>query len=494
MELFQSIHPTEPDAAAKYRIRDRKSWTEVFDPLEAAKVKYYQTKGFKGGVRKIHRKSGDNVQPLIGVTKALPDIDMVTPVLGVVQVLVTEHQITSSRLPSTPPSQEACLGYIQPRGISTKDYTKLGGSQSHSEALTTEANDSDKYMSSNTAKRVVQATHQSEKRILQSVHSERTLILTLFQELHDNLARKQTAENTAMFNMIQRHLSHLITPMPPPSSTPPPMHRPAPTSGAMVTSAQLLDVINIPNLSAIDMHTIQERRNDLIPRHKQAKTEHIMNTTEFRSWLMSAASSQLLVHGDFDPRPVSGTTHFCTTLIKHIAEHPRHLSLNFFCGQHLEPCNPHSGGRAMIQMFLCQLLNQCDFGPQYQVNQELELIRASDVKELYRMFESLFRRIDPSLCVFCIIDGVVFYERDEFLQDLGDVIPMIVKLSAEHDTHMPILKFLIASPTKTSVVRRLFTDDQIFSMTTMSEYIEDPSPMRVERRLKEEESGSSFGL
>ncbi|KAI6301408.1 hypothetical protein ACKVV1_008932 [Pyricularia oryzae] len=192
--------------------------------------------------------------------------------------------------------------------------------------------------------------------------------------------------------------------------------------------------------------------------------------------------------------PESGTTHFCTKLIEHIAEHPRHLSLNFFCGQHLEPCNPHSGGRAMIQTFLCQLLNQCDFGPQYQVNQELELIRAGDVKELYRMFESLFRRADPSLCVFCIIDGVVFYERDEFLQDLGDVVLMIVKLSAEHDTHMPILKVLIASPTKTSVVRRLFTDDQIFSMTTMSEYIEDPSPMRVERRLKEEESGSSFGL
>ncbi|KAI6542410.1 hypothetical protein MCOR12_000085 [Pyricularia oryzae] len=482
------MHPTEPDAAAKYRIRDRNSWTEVFDQLEAAKVQYYQTKGFKGGFSKIYRKSGDNVQPLIGVAKALPDIDMVTPVLGVVQAAKHAAQVRQAMsgafdgiepmfsqielfLKTYPGDeniklasialiavtfhvvdQEACLGYIQPRGISTKDYTKLGGSQSHSEALTTEANDSDKYMSSNTAKRVVQATHQSEKRILQSVHSERTLILTLFQELHDNLARKQTAENTAMFNMIQRHLSHLITPMPPPSSTPPPMHRPAPTSGAMVTSAQLLDVINIPNLSAIDMHTIQERRNDLIPRHKQAKTEHIMNTTEFRSWLMSAASSQLLVHGDFDPRPVSGTTHFCTTLIKHIAEHPRHLSLNFFCGQHLEPCNPHSGGRAMIQMFLCQLLNQCDFGPQYQVNQELELIRASDVKELYRMFESLFRRIDPSLCVFCIIDGVVFYERDEFLQDLGDVIPMIVKLSAEHDTHMPILKFLIASPTKTSVV------------------------------------------
>ncbi|KAI6321920.1 hypothetical protein MCOR34_002392 [Pyricularia oryzae] len=148
----------------------------------------------------------------------------------------------------------------------------------------------------------------------------------------------------------------------------------------------------------------------------------------------------------------SGTTHFCTKLIEHIAEHPRHMSLNFFCGQHLEPCNPHSGGLAMVQTFLCQLLNQCDFGPQYQVNQELELIRAGDVKKLYRMFESLFSRIDASLCVFCIIDGVVFYERDEFLQDLGDVIPMIVKLSAEHDTHMPILKFLIASPTKTSVV------------------------------------------
>ncbi|KAI6454179.1 hypothetical protein MCOR22_000210 [Pyricularia oryzae] len=315
MERFQSMHPTDPDAAAKYRIRDRKSWTEVFDQLEAAKVQCYQTKGFKGGFRKIYRKSGDHVQPCLGAAKHAAQV----------------HQVMSGAFDGIEP---------------------------------------------------------------------------MFSQIELFLKTYPGDENIKQASIA---------------------------------------------LIAVNFHAVE-------------------------------CPSE------------SGTTHFCTKLIEHIAEHPRHMSLNFFCGQHLEPCNPHSGGLAMVQTFLCQLLNQCDFGPQYQVNQELELIRAGDVKKLYRMFESLFSRIDASLCVFCIIDGVVFYERDEFLQDLGDVIPMIVKLSAEHDTHMPILKFLIASPTKTSVVRRLFTDDQIFSMTTMSEYIEDPSPMRVERRLKEEESGSSFGL
>ncbi|TLS26548.1 hypothetical protein PpBr36_05492 [Pyricularia pennisetigena] len=534
MDRFQMMHPVEPDAVAKYRIRDRKSWTEVFDQLEAAKVQYYQTKGFKGGFRKIYRKSGDNVQPLIGVAKALPDIDMVTPVLGITYFQAAKQaaqvrQAMSGAFDGIEPmfsqielflkiypgdenikrasveliavtfhAVECVIGFFVKstctRSASSSPCKSLEAVKTHSEALTTEANNSDKYMSSNIVKRVVQATHQSEKRILQTVHSERTMILTLFQELHDNLARKQTAENAAMFNMVQHHLSQFITSMAPPTSTPPPPIRwPAvSTSGALVTSEQLLGLMNIPNWSAIDLHAIEERRNDLIPKEQQAKAEHIINTTEFRRWLTSAASSQLLVHGNFDPRPMSGTTHFCATLIRHIAEHPRHISLNFFCGQHLEP-DSHAGGRAMIQTFICQLLSQYNFDPQYKVDQNLELIKAGDVKELFKLFDFLFRGIDPSLCVFCIIDSVVFYERDEFLRDLGDVIPMLVKLSAErlHDASMPVFKVLIASPIKTEVVRRLFVDEQILSMATMAEHIEDPSQMRVERRLKEESSFSS---
>lgn len=550
MAQFEKTHPAEPEAVAKYRIRDRKAWAEVYDQLETAKSQYYQTKGFKGGFRKIYRKTGDHVQPIIGVTKALPDIDMVTPVLGVVQLLLeaAKHaaqvrqamsgafddietmfsqvelflkiypgdqnikKASVTLIAVTFRAVECVIGFFvkstfkrfMSATFNLEEYQQkitqsLEAVKTQSQALITEADNSDKYSSSKTLPTLLQESRQSEQRIVQTVHNERTLVLNLFQELQENLARNQVAHNSAVFNMVQYHLSRIMTPTPP-SDSPPSSASSMPalqsTSGTLVTSGQLLGLINIPNLSAIDMQTIKERQNDLIPKKQRAKAEHILNTPQFRHWLPSAASSQLLIHGDFTPpRPLSGTTHFCAILINYLAEHPQHISLNFFCGQHTESLEPSTGGRAMIQTFLCQLLSQYNFGPEYPVDQNLELIRAGDIGELCRLFESLFRRVDPGMCVFCIVDGILFYERSEFMQDAGVVVSMLLRLSAERQRgDVPVSKVLIASPTSTILTRQLFAEEQILSMAAMSEHSEDPSRMRLERRLREEDSGSSFGL
>lgn len=92
MMKFTRRHTFEPlEITEKKRgIRDKRDWTGVFDQLDAVKQEYSQVdKGFKARYRKVYRKFADHIAPsLLGVVDLVPNNEYVSPVLGVVQVLL----------------------------------------------------------------------------------------------------------------------------------------------------------------------------------------------------------------------------------------------------------------------------------------------------------------------------------------------------------------------------------------------------------------------
>lgn len=246
---------------------------------------------------------------------------------------------------------------------------------------------------------------------------------------------------------------------------------PAPNVQHLMDPSDLLGCIGIADILSEDFQHLSEKRKVAVPAPEQARAEQLIRTSQIREWLTSPTSSQLLVHGNYDRRAyISGLSLFCMSLANTLAERvPRFIPLVFFCGLHTEPLqDAHTGGRALIQSFIRQLLCQYDFnGGNIPVTPEdLDDVQNGDVRALCTLFERLVEMLPKSVALFCLVDGVVYYERDEFLNDLGRVLMSILQLSDQEGVHAPV-KVLLTSPTRTAVVRQPFPDDMILSMEGM---------------------------
>ncbi len=255
-----------------------------------------------------------------------------------------------------------------------------------------------------------------------------------------------------------------------------------------VSPQELLDWIDIPDLASQDLEDLEEKRQVRVPADERARAEQLIQARQFQEWLVCPTSSQLLIHGNYDgKRLLSGLSLFCASFIEALAERaPRFLHLVFFCGLHEDPMvEDYTGGQAMIQSFTCQLLCQFDFGagaPAAMVSEEL--IRSGDLEHLCAVFEWLVGRLPREIVLVCIIDGIVYYERPWFLQDMGTALVTILGISAAQNTQAAV-KVLVTSPTMTTEARQPFPDGLIISMDAMAQPRMVASKLRLERQLRE---------
>ena len=252
---------------------------------------------------------------------------------------------------------------------------------------------------------------------------------------------------------------------------------------------ELLDWIDIPDVASDDRKRINERRQTWVPLNEQARAEQLIRSTQFKNWMVAGTSSQLLVHGEYEgQRYVSGLSLFCSSFVQSlVANAPRFIPLIFFCGLHTDPfTDQYTGGRAIIQSLICQLLCQFDFDTRSLAREKLDehLIQLGDVDELCRLFRWLVTQLPPSVVLFCLLDGVGYYERAEFEDDMGLVVETLLRISAEQNTQAGV-KILLTSPSRTHYIRQPFPDEMVLSIESMARADMVPSKSRLERQLNE---------
>lgn len=215
--------------------------------------------------------------------------------------------------------------------------------------------------------------------------------------------------------------------------------------------------LNIPNLDEVDLQKVLNSASDVIYSDR-GRAQQMIQTRHFRNWMLTSTSSKLLVHGDFDTTSkISPFSILAATMTQGFRTSPNIISLVFFCGQHLYNDEYH-GGSVMIRSLIAQLLRQFPSPNIYPLSDTSTLdIETSNIPHLCTLFVHLIHQLPPNITIFCIIDGINEYEREEYLHGMDDVVLTLLDVV---ERGRASFKALILSPRPTLEVRKVFEGER----------------------------------
>lgn len=274
------------------------------------------------------------------------------------------------------------------------------------------------------------------------------------------------------------------------------LHRPTtPNPPAVQVNQETLErLVHIPDLDSRDMKYIEDRAHKL-DLDQKAKAEAIVNTHEFRTWLVSPSSSKLLIHGHMSgTKTFSALSLFCTNLMTSLRDREGFYSLIFFCGLHLDTDGDENeeayvGGVSMIKSLIAQLL-RCHSFNTWSLPHELNPFDfpENNMEKLCGLFGWLLHQIPRSITLVCLIDGIEYYERDAYLADMSTALAYILSLTLDNTMNAPF-KVLVTSPRQTSLVRKPFENEsdggEILSLKAKSGTGGRLDHSRLQRRLEQ---------
>jgi hypothetical protein len=171
---------------------------------------------------------------------------------------------------------------------------------------------------------------------------------------------------------------------------------------------------------------------------------------EFVSWLTERQSSLLLIEG-YLPNTTQAVTPlsvFSSTLVSSLVNSPSSVVLFFFGGLHTkEDGTSYSGPSGLIRSLITQLLLN-DKLPKPQLNLLTEdliaVCKEENIKALCELFERLVLQVPSYTQVFCVLDGLAWYEQYPWTSDLDYIAAMFEHLAVQMGRiQMRALKVLV---------------------------------------------------
>ncbi|KAK4196074.1 hypothetical protein QBC40DRAFT_268756 [Triangularia verruculosa] len=338
------------------------------------------------------------------------------------------------------------------------------------------------------------------------------------RELH--FLRSQNREQQKILAAGQREISRLgdiivrsVSPLPG-SAKSSGLHPPPPLQHSAQSYFQEHDgfcqgdlwaLLRVPyDIEIADADDIEEKREHLAAVDR-ARMEQIVHTQKFQQWIISPDSTKLLIHGNLSPvrsMETSSLSLFCATLAKAFRSRPRYLCLVWFCGRHIgntgdsddesdvesrfdgldyddsssDEYHHHCSSfhrnevhqdartkkgtiRRMVQSLIGQLLSDHDFGLSYSLvpSADVALIEDGDLEELALLLRWLVQQLPEEVTLVFLIDGIIFYEREEFEGPMLDILGDILGFTATNDISATV-KVLVTSPWPTTTVRTAFQE------------------------------------
>lgn len=193
----------------------------------------------------------------------------------------------------------------------------------------------------------------------------------------------------------------------------------------------------------------------ILPRPAQDRAVSLMQSPKLHAWITDTDSSVLLINGNYNGSARQSPLSFvCAKLVDSIQpplqeDQPKNPSIfahAFFCGQHLDSKDPDTGLDGLMRSLIAQLLVAYPKFD-YSTVQRLRHINPDSVRSLCEIFFVLVMQIPTETMVFCMIDGITFYESSPTrLKDAHKVVQTLVDVSRSCGENGCIFKVLLTSP------------------------------------------------
>ncbi|KAJ3548882.1 hypothetical protein NM208_g781 [Fusarium decemcellulare] len=320
------------------------------------------------------------------------------------------------------------------------------------------------------------------------------IVVRGYNSIHDLLSEHlekkdrelERARQENLYLRVENGILRATSPLPQIQSTPAP---PQPVMGWYISQDTLKQLLGHDNIDLTDMEFVVSKKGQF-PEKQRVRTEQIINTQLFQSWMVSPHSAKLLIHWDtHPPKTIAGISPlsvFAMTITHVLRSKDRFISALWICGCHADITQPGAGigGGAMVTSFINQLLRQHIFDTRL-LHEDVDVasLQEGDIDEFIKLLEWLVHRLPPEITVIFIADGVVLYERPEFEADALRVFSRLLMLSGDTSVSATV-KVLFVSTPATDFIRGAFEkEDLIITVDGLPQLAWAASEERVTREL-----------
>ena len=243
----------------------------------------------------------------------------------------------------------------------------------------------------------------------------------------------------------------------------------------------LLCKLNVDHELADTDTNQQVRLIYILSRESQDRAVALINSPQMHLWLTSTTSSVLHINGQmfFNEHEArqSPLSYTCAKFIDSVLAQVKHaqtstinptIVVRWFCGQHTNvrtdyDAHPPGMLNNLLWQVICQLL---DLGIDSTSAGLPPLGHDPTLSDLCELFAGVAQSLPPGTILFCILDGVSYYEDAQRRDELTEVLLMLKTLTLQlHEASKgPLIKILTTAPMRSSLASRIFESDEIFNM------------------------------
>lgn len=201
---------------------------------------------------------------------------------------------------------------------------------------------------------------------------------------------------------------------------------------------------------------------------EQERAQVLLNGNKLRDWLTSPYSRILLVEGNAEHLERMSVLSFASALLFASMEGLTDATrVIFFCGQHVDLNDPEDGARVLMNGFVGQLTTQYKFFEYSCLGGKsvaAQLEPGERLDTLCKMFRSMVEQLPAKETIFCIIEGIKYYEHSTRLPDLLKVLKMLKELTVSKHVKAAV-KVLVVNETRSVLeLKQLFKDNEMLRL------------------------------